>query len=433
LLPERSRLERDIRAGKIDTILCIELSRLSRDDSGRDFLEWVQLCADHNVKLATLSQVLDPNEISHNILLRLTDTMSASEMLWLKKRMREGREEAIRAGKYINGNPPPPYYHDPVEGGLKIDQEKRKEVETVLSLAETTSARKIAKSTGLAEITIRRMISDDRLLMYQGKRLDPQTGETIDGQWPAIIDAEQAERIRAGRRTRKSNGSARHHAGLLSNLDGLLQCGYCGRTAKTWRNSRIKNDGTRNNYYGCSANCQKSRLVQQQIIDDKVVGNLLRTLDNLEEHAAAWLDYTTKNDPTAQLLQDLDREEKDLKAKKNRLIEAITEGVIEFADAKETRLQIENALSAIEIKRKRVRSEQPAEINLEGLQIGREKWPEMNENERREIIQEAISSIKIYNSYALINYPLIPNQPARIHLPEPYKTPRRGPKDTSRK
>ena len=39
-LPERSRLEEDIKKGKVDIILVIELSRLSRDDTMQDYIAW---------------------------------------------------------------------------------------------------------------------------------------------------------------------------------------------------------------------------------------------------------------------------------------------------------------------------------------------------------------------------------------------------------
>ncbi|MBE0653119.1 MAG: recombinase family protein, partial [Bacteroidales bacterium] len=43
-LQQRNRLESDIRAGKINIILTIELSRLSRDDSMQDYTAWLHLC-----------------------------------------------------------------------------------------------------------------------------------------------------------------------------------------------------------------------------------------------------------------------------------------------------------------------------------------------------------------------------------------------------
>ncbi|MBU1233290.1 MAG: recombinase family protein [Proteobacteria bacterium] len=76
-LPERSKLELDIKAGKIDIILVIELSRLSRDDTMQDYIAWLTLCSDHNVKLATLSRILDPAQHSDWMLLLIKEKGSS--------------------------------------------------------------------------------------------------------------------------------------------------------------------------------------------------------------------------------------------------------------------------------------------------------------------------------------------------------------------
>ncbi len=438
-LKERARLEADIRSGRINIILTIELSRLSRDESMQDYTAWLHLCSEQNVKLATLSRILDPAQHSDWMLLLMEGGFSSVEMKVLQARMAEGRREAFKAGKYLSGNPPAPYLYDKQLGGLVIDPEQQTEVETILTLAEAISARQIARQIGKPEITIRRIISDDRLLMYQGKRLDPETGEEIDGQWPAIIDADQADRIRSGRRTRKSNGTAKEYAGLISNLGGLLLCGYCGRTAKTWRNSRVRTNGTRLNYYGCTTgtDCKKGRLIQQQIIDEKVCTNLLGTIENAETLKTAWLNNVINNDTSQRQLTDIDREEKELHIKKQRLVAAITEGIIAFADAKETRQNLESALSSLQIRRKQIHSNQQTEPDWKTLQITRDRWQLMTTAEQRELIRQTIKSVKIYNTYALIEYAfprtLDGSSTTRVHLPEPYKTPTRTRNATKRK
>jgi DNA invertase Pin-like site-specific DNA recombinase len=79
-LTQRARLETDIRQGKINIILCIELSRLSRDDSMQDYVSWLYLCSEHNVKLATPSRILDPGQPSDWMLLHMEGGFSSVEM-----------------------------------------------------------------------------------------------------------------------------------------------------------------------------------------------------------------------------------------------------------------------------------------------------------------------------------------------------------------
>jgi DNA invertase Pin-like site-specific DNA recombinase len=79
-LRERARLEDDIRASRIDIILTIELSRLSRDDSLQDYVAWLHLCGEHGVKLATMSRILDPAQHSDWMLLLMEGGFSSVEM-----------------------------------------------------------------------------------------------------------------------------------------------------------------------------------------------------------------------------------------------------------------------------------------------------------------------------------------------------------------
>lgn len=435
-LIERNRLESDIRAGKINIILTIELSRLSRDDSMQDYTAWLHLCGQYGVKLATLSRVLDPAQHSDWMLLLMEGGFSSVEMRVLQSRMAEGRAEAIRAGKYISGKPPRPYINDK-NGLLTIDPVQLATVRQILTLAESNSVHRMAQLIDLPEIAIRRTISDDRLLFYQGKRLDPDTGAEIDAQWPAIIDADQAQRIRTARRTRKPYGKTRKSGGLLSNLDGLLQCGYCNHTAKAWRNSRTKADGTRNNYYGCSHSCKKSRLVLQQIIDPRVITNLIGTLSNLDNLKAAWLASKTNGDTIDKQLTGLQRQEVELTTKKQRLVAAITEGIISFADAKQTRQQIESDLNVISIKRSSLIATQQTEPDWHQLYIDQDDWRTMEQPEQRKFITLNINTVTLYHSYAIIQYhyprDTTGSRITRIHLPEPYKTPTRRNRPTSSK
>ncbi|MEA3545743.1 MAG: recombinase family protein, partial [Thermodesulfobacteriota bacterium] len=89
-LAQRNQLETDIKSGKIQIILTIELSRLSRDDSMQDYTSWLHLCSQNNVKLATMSRTLDPAQHSDWMLLLMEGGFSSVEMKVLQGRMAEG-------------------------------------------------------------------------------------------------------------------------------------------------------------------------------------------------------------------------------------------------------------------------------------------------------------------------------------------------------
>lgn len=426
-LPERSRLESDIRSGKIDLILVIELSRLSRDDTLQDYLAWLTLCADYRVKLATLSRALDPSQHSDWMLLLMEGGFSTVEMKVMQDRMREGRQEAVRAGKFMGGVCPPPYYYNKATSRPEIDEVALARMRRLWKLAETEGCSLIARDMAMPLISVRRAIQEDRLFFYQALRPDPDTGELIPCDWPAVMTAEQAELIRQRREERKRGYSRTRYGGLLSNLHGLLVCGYCGRTVRSWSNQRKNKNGESPTWYGCKALenksiCVNARMVPQDHLDGPVITNLINTVSNPEQLQAAWR-ACHQNDTTAEQLDDIVNEVNALQTKKQRLITAISEGVIDFADAKRHRSEIEAALQSAEIRRNKLLAAAPIEIDWHAFNIERDLFAQLTTDDQREFILACISEIKLYASYSIITY-RFPRDASgstitRIHLPPP--------------
>jgi DNA invertase Pin-like site-specific DNA recombinase len=432
-LHERARMEADIRAGKIDLILTIELSRLSRDDTLEDYLSWLNLCGEHGVCLSTMSRILDPRQHSDWMLLLMEGGFSSVEMRRLRERMEEGRAEAYREGKWLGGTPPPPYVYDHATGQICVDEGRLEHCRRIWAMAENRSAKSVAEEQGLAEITVRRMLSDDRLLFYQGLRKTP-AGEILAGQWPAVMDQDQAERIRMARRTRRNGPEERRpHAALLSNL-GLLVCGYCGRTVKTWYNSRTRNDGTRLDYYGCqvknsAGECPRSRLIPQPVLEERVIENVFNTLSRLDDLIDYWGSHQT-GDITTQLKQ-FNAEAAAVKEQKERLVAAIAAGVIEFADAKKQREALVAKLDDIGAKRQDLISSRQDPPDWEALRsISRETFLLESDQKQRRFLKGVLSEVRVFSTYALLAY-AFPREPdgnriARIHFPPPQRGRRRS-------
>jgi site-specific DNA recombinase len=426
-LKERGRLEADIRAGKVDLILTIELSRLSRDDSLQDYVAWLHMCAERRVKLATLSRILDPSQHSDWMLLLMEGGFSSVEMKVLQARMAEGRAQAVLEGKFLGGHVPAPYVHGKAKAAPIIDPEALQRMQRLWSLAETNSTRQIAELLHMPLIAVRRAIADDRLLFYQAKRIG-EKGEVIQCEWEPCMTAEQAERIRANRKNRFTGGSRRPAGGLLSNLN-LLFCGYCGRSLRAWSNGRSRQDGSRIDYYGCKANelkrtCPPSRLVPQDIMDDKVLTNIFGTLANSDKLRECW-EASRESDDKGTELAALDKEETNLQAKKQRLVAAIVEGVIDFADAKAQRTKLDAAISEVARQRAELKASLQLEPEWENLAFTREEFEELSFEDQREFLQLVVSTIRVYASYLIIEYrfprTMTGDCTARVHLPGPAK------------
>jgi DNA invertase Pin-like site-specific DNA recombinase len=432
-LQERARLEADIRAGKVNIILTIELSRLSRDDSLQDYVAWLHLCGEHKVRLATMSRILDPAQHSDWMLLLMEGGFSSVEMKVLQSRMKEGRDQARSTGKFLGGKTPPPYVYDKNTGKPIIDPESLATMKKVWALAETMSARQVATQLGLPLITVRRAISDERLLYYQALRPDLSGGPHIICEWEPCMDATQAERIKAHRRSGKKGYTRNTAASLLSNL-GLFVCGYCGRSIRSWSPTTRQAYA----YYGCKANetarlCEKSRMHRQTIVDERITTNLLGTLADLDQIRTFWLTSQTPQN-TTERLADLDAQETLLNTKKQRLVAAVADGVIDFADAREKRKEIEQGLESIKKQRSGINPTHIAEPDWDALAALVTDWSELDLLEQRAAVSLFVNEIRLYANYATIDY-MFPRTAtgetlARIHLPPPAKC---GPKSTKRK
>ncbi|OPY14651.1 MAG: hypothetical protein A4E69_01034 [Syntrophus sp. PtaB.Bin138] len=428
-LSERSRMEADIRAGKIDIILTIELSRLSRDDSLQDYVAWLHLCGEHGVKLATMSRILDPAQHSDWMLLLMEGGFSSVEMKILQARMKEGRDQAYQAGKYLGGPVPAPYIYDRTQGKPVIDPAALETMKTLWALTETMSARQAANRLSLPPITVRRAISDDRLLFYQALRRSPD-GETIVCEWEPCMDAAQADRIKAQRRSGRKGYSRNTAASLLSNL-GIFVCGYCGRAIRSWSPTQRQ----RYAYYGCKANetarlCEKSRMHQQAGVDDRIITHLTGTLSDIDEIRGYWIASQSPANG-AEAVEALDARETILAEQKRRLVAAVADGVIDFADAKEKRYEIENGLKEIRETRARAEAMRPQEPDWDALSLTSAEWWSLDLIEQRAIVMLCIRRIRLFASYALIEYTFPRTETgdhlARIHLPPPGKS---GPRNT---
>lgn len=434
-LRERARLKDDICNRKIDVVLCIELSRLSRDETLQDYMAWLHLCGEYGVRLATMGRILDPSQESDWMLLLMEGGFSSVEMKTIMRRMKEGRRQAYQDGKWLGGQVPPPYRYDYSLRRPVVDENLLEKTRRLWTLAETKSARGVAKELGLPEIAVRRAISDDRLLFYQGLRADNTTGEVIICDWEPVMDAEQAARIKAARRVRRNYTQRRHTAALLSNLK-VAYCGYCGRTIKVWHNTKSRIDGHRIDYYGCQSkseknSCNSSRMLKQHDLDSRVIINLMGTLECLDALKEYWLAEQAQNDPKADLKWVEERETQLIK-QKNNIVNSIAEGIINADDARRKMAEINHNLSEAAAERAAIlsRSHETVAPDWDCLNLTEEEFAMLDIDDRRTLIKAAVERIDVYGNYALITYrfPRRPNgdRTARIHLPPSARRPKRN-------
>jgi site-specific DNA recombinase len=294
------------------------------------------------------------------------------------------------------------------------------------AMAETMSAAAIAKALAMPEIAVRRAISDDHLKFYQAKRIDADSLEVIPCEWEPCMTAEQSLRIRAGRRSRKNlHGQKAEYALLLTNL-GLL---YCGRTIKTWHNSRIRSDGTRLDYYGCQKKSEctgNSRLIQAPQLETAIITNLFNALEDIAALQEAWTATHTENGSKGKI-NALQKSAKQLQTKKERLVRAVAEGVIEFADARRQMDALQEQLASTEAEIKTlIVSTDNMPPDWDALALPDREFRQLDSDDQRAFTTAAIERVEVRRNDALITYrfPMTQsgNRESRLHLPESSKS-----------
>lgn len=119
-------------------------------------------------------------------------------------------------------------------------------------------------------------------------------------------------------------------------------------------------------------------------------------------------------DQTARELKQLNKKETEAKQKIDRIVSAITEGVITNDDAKLQRLQIENKLSEIRQKRQSLIRQLQEEPEWENLALTKEEIEHLTFDETRTLVHTTIENIKLFNKMMFTTY----------HFPRDQKGPR---------
>ena len=107
--PEYKRMIADIIRGHLTLVFALEFSRFSRDETLISFLEFLNTCKIYHVKIGTPNRIIDPNNTSDWLMAILEGGFAAAEQGVIKKRLKEGREKALKEGRWLGGIVPQGY------------------------------------------------------------------------------------------------------------------------------------------------------------------------------------------------------------------------------------------------------------------------------------------------------------------------------------
>lgn len=228
-----------IEEDKYSKLMVVALDRLSRNE--RNQAEIFELLQEHDVQIVTPSKIYDLNSENDLLMSDFEKLLARQEFRLIKKRLRQGKKNGAKLGKWTNGTPPIPYVYDRVNQELIIDKEQYKVYRLIIQKAlEGYSTNYIAFQLNKMNIkspygsvwhnnTIARILVDKTQL---GKIV--YDGEEYDGLHEQVKTLQEHQKISLflKKRTLNTNRKPLTHTHILN---GLIKCGKCGHTMTTYR------------------------------------------------------------------------------------------------------------------------------------------------------------------------------------------------------
>ncbi len=245
--PEFQKLVTDIEADRIQTVLCTELSRISR--SVLDFHQFMQICEAHDVGFISLREQFDTTTSLGKLMMSIFASFAQFEREQISERTSANMQARARRGLYNGGylygyrpRPRQPGYLDVDTNEAKVVNlafDKYLEIGSYCLVAEWLNqqgyrTREYMMRTGKLKTAARwnknTVIQMLRNSTYIGKRL-LGNGETMDGVWEPIVPSEKFNKVQEllsrNLKHRNNTKSTSHHVYLFS---GRIRCMHCNTT-----------------------------------------------------------------------------------------------------------------------------------------------------------------------------------------------------------
>ena len=438
--PAYQRMMQDIKQGRINTVLCLALSRISR--STRDLLDLVDFFQEHKVDFICLKEDVDTTSPMGRLLLTFMGGLNQFEREQTGDRTRSAILARSERGLW-NGGQLLGYDLDLAKKGYLLVNEQEKQIVrlafdtyleegSVFRTAEVLNARgyrtKSYKSRrGNLHPSSRFVHSNTYHLLtnpaYIGKkeinkyvsrkpwsREEDSSGRyrVVDAVWPAIVDpakfAEVQKLLKLNCQTRSNSAAPRKHFYLLNG--GLLYCHKCGGKM-VGRNGHGQKTRKAYYYYGCTNKACRLKYPQAEVertagelvlhvgkrehILRKVVGKLnqrlKKSLPTIEaEKRAQELELRRVMEEAQRLLssQDWSQEGKTF----------VDEELQRLADS---RKHLEEGLAKLRSELSAVNSAELSELDVKGLldEAGSAIMDNLKPYQRKELLQRAIHQFEI--------------------------------------
>ena len=336
--PQFQQLLKDIKANKINVLICYRLDRISRNVS--DFSNTLELLQKHSVDFISIKEQFDTKTPMGRAMVYIASVFAQLERETIAERVKDNMLELSKTGRWLGGQTPLGFKSEEV---IQIDvngkehsfykfvpiEEEIKKVNLLFSnylaygsihkILKYCLTNKITGKNG-GQLQSRTIIdtlknpvyvkSDKYVLdflkqkgmtvvgeangngiLYYNK-IDSRTNKTRDtSEWIAavslhkgIIDSKEWIAVQQSIEKNSNKASLRQGTSKKSLLSGVLKCAHCGAPMRI-SYGRVRKDGTRYYYYMCTmkAHSGKSRCTNPNAKGPELEADIMEHLFNYNE------------------------------------------------------------------------------------------------------------------------------------------------------
>ena len=363
--PEFLRLFEDIRAGRVNTIICTALSRLCR--SLRDFLDLLEVLDEHGVEFCSLKEQFDTTTPHGRLIMTILMALAQFEREQTSERTRDAVVARAERGLWNGGrlfgfdlDPDRKGYLLPNDAevvGVNFAFETYLEVGSIAATVERLNragyrAKSFTSRRGKTHVggefrfsTVHQMLKNPS---YIGKRevSGPDGPLLVEAVWPGIVDPDLFARVQAlmagNARTGHSAVKRISHTYVLSG--GLTHCGRCGGAIEG--RSGVGHLGKKYCYYVCRSGCG------MRVPADRLEGAVLDRLRALASDPATIEALTAESN--RQRVRDLPKLRKQREALTKQLPKVAADAdrvLTEWSAVPTVRAFVEDRLGALSARR----------------------------------------------------------------------------------
>ncbi|PEA56339.1 recombinase [Bacillus pseudomycoides] len=376
---EMLRLLTDVKQDLYDAILVVDLDRLSRGDL-EEMGRISRIFRDSKTLILTPTKIYDFNNEDQALINNFEMVFANHEFHMIKKRMSRGKKQGAKAGKWVNGTPPFPYFYNRLTKELDVDPDKEKVYNLIkkMFLEDMKHSYEIAwelnklgfktnRNCYWSENTVRRVLKNEVHLgkvifgktcgggnknkpNYSAPKIKDKSEWIIaEGTHRPLKTEEEHQRILAILQSRQimSKGT-RTNVQVLSKL---IYCGKCKRAIsfinKPNGKSYVKTC-SRADHFG---NCCYNMGVNVEVIYAQLFFDLAKHEQQLLNHESkeTQIDSSTLQLAVCNKYEELERLEKGIERIKDLFID-------EMIDKLEMKKRIEKQQQLIQTKKQEIRS-----------------------------------------------------------------------------